>query len=320
MVPSRVRIPLAAGAVAATLIATGSARGVAPFSALAASGGEATQAPPAQVKSNEPAGFTPLYRIDFASGQEPGRGQSTRWSYNANGELVPRIEGMPGAAFVTTLPAGLGAGDQPVITRFWSRAPDGPHTGKPTYRRVYQRFALLLPGADIMPGGVGTKLFYWGYGRLSNDNDGWIALAGNGIAGDLSTHRSVPLKVYLSHGDAGKEGSDLKPALGYDQNMNLAAGKVTAGRRHVIESLLDLGSLDQPNGRVQVWVDGVLTHDIRNLSLRHTADDRTGTPEKSTYGVFNMSWVPVWGSSKTRPRTDRLVLGDIYLSAADPVE
>jgi len=76
-----------------------------------------------ETTTNEPAGFTQFFGQDFSAGDTPQAGVSSAWVYNANGAFVSGIPGFTGQSYRQTWPAGLAAGDQPVIIRF---GPDTP--------------------------------------------------------------------------------------------------------------------------------------------------------------------------------------------------
>lgn len=247
----------------------------------------------------------------FAGNNEsPGQVMSIDWGHFI-ARTVPAPAPLTGGVFRQLMPNGLAAGSQPGITRFWESNPNVISAFK--CRKVYVRFKLLLPGPDFQNGSNGTKLIYFGYGRTTNDNDGWISIAGPGGSTDITPRTAFPIRCYLSHGDATSGGMDLKVGQPYDQNLT-ATNVLTVGVVHTVEMVLDLGTVDGNNGTLDVWCDGAKVMAHTGIPLRQSADNTAGDPAPSTYGVFNCSWVPVWNAGVPRTRDDYMYLDDVYVS------
>jgi len=76
----------------------------------------------------------------------------------------------------------------------------------------------------------------------------------------------------------------------------------------------DIGTVDGANGTVDVWIDGTKCISYTGIAMRLTSDDTLGDPEVSRYGIFGLSWVPVFTSSVAKDRTDTAVIDNIYVS------
>jgi hypothetical protein len=246
-------------------------------------------------------------------GETPLTGASTIWARNDNAQIMGGAAGADGGVFRTLFPSGLAAGSYPTITRFWAAYPTRPDSA-PKYRVAYVRFRLKLEGTDFQPGSVNTKLFYFGYGRTSNDNDAVITLAGSGEHNDIRPRTAFQLRMYVSLGDAGLDGNDLNAATPYNQNVD-ARPLITVGAWHDVEMVFDVGGVDQRNGAVRIWVDGTKVLSVDGLAVRNSADNLAGNPQPSASALFDMSWAPVFTSSTAKTRDDVILLDRIYVSA-----
>lgn len=276
---------------------------------------------PPTVGSHEPTGFTPIYRQDFTS-NTPQLGANTNWASNTGGNfsILPSYPGFTGGVQRTRFPAGLPAGDYPGVVRFGGTNPDASHVNEAKYRSVYLSFDVLLEGTDWEAGTTNTKLFYLGYGMLSGDNDAAIMIRELGQA-PLRILKNYPLYVGVSLGDARDSvGNDLKPQQPKSQNVagQEATRPLTVGIKHHVEWVFDLGTVDSSNGKIDVWIDGTHIISYTGLATRNSSDSKlTRPPETATYGVFNLSWAPVFTSfSGAGPKTrdDFLVLDNVYVS------
>ncbi len=81
----------------------------------------------------------------------------------------------------------------------------------------------------------------------------------------------------------------------------------TAGAWHRIELYANVGTVDQYDGIVKMWVDGTLVTSYTNLKF---LDSRYSSPRDSTRAVG-----PVWGGvGGTKTRDDFLDMDHFYVS------
>jgi hypothetical protein len=91
--------------------------------------------------------------------------------------------------------------------------------------------------------------------------------------------------------------------------QNVSSAKVfTAGTWHTVELYANVGTVDQFNGTVRIWVDGVLVTQYTNLKF---LDSRYSY----TRGFYEGDWTPVWGGTGgSKTRDDFMLLDHLYLS------
>ena len=115
---------------------------------------------------------------------------------------------------------------------------------------------------------------------------------------------SMQLYAGVSYGD------NRDPEDGVIKNyyQNAGSRQFTVGEWHHIEMLVNVGSPDQANGSLRVWLDG-------ELVLRHDGVKHLDSDYDFTQGIFQAEWAPVWGGvGGVRTRDDFMQVDNFYIS------
>jgi hypothetical protein len=191
------------------------------------------------------------------------------------------------------------AGTSPGAWWFWnSFAADAP-----AYREIYLSFRAKIPTADFENQAVETKLIYFAHGGDGSGprNDDILGLRG------IGTNAIVPaMEVVFANSQADDRTGQGSAMFRY---QNVSSAKVfTAGTWHTVELYANVGTVDQFNGTVRIWVDGVLVTQYTNLKF---LDSRYSY----TRGFYEGDWTPVWGGTGgSKTRDDFMLLDHLYLS------
>ena len=261
--------------------------------------------------ANQPAGFTPIFERLFNS--LPGTagsdlvGSSVRES-SSNLSIIADPSGPKGGnSLQMTFPTGLSGGDSPSRWDFWGAA--GPYAYTPKYNEVYIESYLKCPSADFLNNQVGTKLWYMSYGGDGsyNLNDSFMLL---GKYATPSAPMSSMSMDYHSAEVDDRETSDPTQGSAQPRYENMGGGKkFTCGDGwHRIEVYMNLGTPNNHNGILRVWIDGTKVTEYTNLKY-------LDTDFSYTHGFYHGEWTPVWGGSgPARTRSDVLYLNYFYVS------
>ena len=187
----------------------------------------------------------------------------------------------------TRFPAGLRASVAPVNFGGWDAS-------KRTKSKVYMSVWMRLRGATYENQAAGTKIGFLSYGKPSTStaNQGFLFLNGYTQQGAYS---SFHLK-FVQQGHI---------ARNLYQNVD-SRRLVTAGPWHRIETLYEINTIGQANGKMKVWVDGILIMDYADVEYINAA-----YPVKFNYWKWNPTW---GGTAGTRTRTDYIDIDHVYMS------
>lgn len=241
---------------------------------------------------HEPAGFLPL--ASHNANTVPAPGGSPWWF--AAGRLSVVRDSVRGPVWQTVFPAGLKGGLATVnvgVRRF------------PEQRSLYFSAWVRFPGRDFEDQATGCKCL----GFFGNADK---------TQGDAQTYLMIPSYGAPQPGTAFRW--ELRQQVPVVRNMPANVDRrnlVTVGSWHLIEAMFTLNTLGQANGTAQLWTDGVLTLDYRNIVWR--------TPAQP-HGFFTWKWNDTWGGGnwvnpatgkselQIKSRPDAMQLDDIYLS------
>jgi hypothetical protein len=250
--------------------------------------------------NNEPAGYTRITENTFLGIPLQNGALAGQWSnptttnYSAAAVSTPSGDGK---ALRILWPAGLASGKDPGRFSTWDAT---SITSAKRFREVYVSFNARIERSDFENQAVGTKLFYFSYGNTNQVNDAFLMLR-NGTGGQ-AIQQEMELTMYVSPTDDREGGS-----YPYRQNVNSTL-KFRAGDWQFVEVQVKLGTPNQSDGQVRVWINGTLITDHRGVKFLDTDYD-------FTQGVFGLQWSPVWGGvGGTRTRDDSMVVDNLYAS------
>ena len=255
--------------------------------------------------TNQPAGFTRIAEW-AASGMMPLNtlvtsgygilaGKWARWWGGTSLASDASAPKSPNGGLQFTYPAGQQPGTSPGMVSMWST------TGSEEYSKVYESGWVKVPSANFeqqyvamgfkMLGywavakkpGPNSQIFGWAHGLTKNPVSSFQLMLGQQVLNATSTiHRDLWPNV------------DSRPLM-------------TCGAWHHYETLMEINTLGQANGKFKMWVDGIMTHNYSNVVWRTTA-----YPAK----FFGRKIDPVWGGTggSAKTRTDRVIFDHIYIS------
>jgi uncharacterized protein YjdB len=262
--------------------------------------------------ANQPAGFTPIFERLFNSlPGTPGTdlvGSSVLENGASNLRIIPDATGPKGGnSLQMTWPSGLAGGDSPSRWDFWGAA--GPYAYNPKYNEVYIESYLKCPSADFLNNQVGTKLWYMSYGGDGsfNLNDSFMLLGKYQIPSAPMSSMSMD---YHSAETDDRDTADPTQGSAQPRYENMGGGKkFTCGDGwHRIEVYMNVGTPNNHNGIVRVWIDGTKVAEYTNIKY-------LDTDFNYTHGFYHGEWTPVWGGSgPARTRSDVMYLNYFYVS------
>lgn len=271
---------------------------------MGSTGAPTTQPPPpSSGRSHEPAGFQPFARFEgnvvppFPRNTVTA-GQGLWYAYPpGNPRLTvvqdPTAPASPPAVIETTYPAGQISGSAPVDFGGWDQRWGA---GKSA---VYLSMWIKVKGPDYENQASGTKVGFLAFGRDNQGQNEGLFFLHNGT-GQQAVQRAMKVG-FLQQGIP-------QPGGGTARNMfpNRAPGLMTVGVWHQWEAVFRLNTLGQANGVYQLWLDGTLVSDYRDVVYI--------TPGQ-TKGFNLYKWNPTWGGSGGRKtRADYIDIDEIYLS------
>jgi hypothetical protein len=262
-----------------------------------------TPPPPPAGFANMPTGMAKLLEHSFDGGIAPGAAATGEMS-DPTGNLHPATAGDAplggsGGVLRTTFGSGLAGGVSPGKFDGWDvRDVHGANRE----REIYVSTHVKIEKGDFENQKVGTKLWYVGYGNTNQTNDAYLMMH-NGT-GAQTVQSSMKLIMYVSPTDDREGGSvGIYP--------NRSDKQLTAGQWHHVEVYLNVGTPNQANGTVKVWIDGELVTERTDVKF---LDSDYGF----TQGFFNFQWTPVWGGNGgSRTRTDDLLLDHLLVAGRD---
>jgi hypothetical protein len=231
-------------------------------------------------------GASPLAQASLAGEWTDPTTSNYRWNTATD---IP--SGSSGVLEVTW-PSGMSSGVSPGQFRGWSDI-----GGSERYKELRLSTRVRILGKDFENQAVGTKLWYVGYGNKVNDNDAFLMLQGSGTQSIMS---AMKLNVYVSP-------DQTSGSIGIQQNVDTRA-LFTVGSWHDVTVYLNTGTPDRADGIVQVWIDGTLVTDRKDVQFLTSKDS-------FTQGFFSWQWTPVWGGmGGTRTRNDTMQIDHIAAS------
>jgi hypothetical protein len=264
---------------------------------------------------NQPPGYTRLAEDDFTTNPPkiegggcggPGvlAGCWWRWTDATSIRQDPTAPESPPYVLEYVWPQGLTVGNSPgVLVQGWAAGPEA-RSG------LYESGWIKIPAPDFEIPPVGMKLLgYWGVGsggRSSRDGG------------------TLPTQLYsvitASGGGTTRTGSRIasqfrldiraQGPISWSKSQNVSrAPLIVAGRWVHYEIAMTVNDIGRANGTLRVWINGVQTHDYRDVTYR--------TPSAPN-GFFGKRWDPVWGGmgKESKTRADRMWVDHVYISGA----
>jgi hypothetical protein len=265
--------------------------------------------PPSSPNPHEPAGFSPIFEKDFST--LPGVGTDLHGVSNIaydpqNFAIVQDASAplTPPGTLMTTWPSGEVGGDGPGRWNFWDALPE--RNGTP-YREVYVSFRAKIPTANFENQAVGTKLFYLSHGGDGTyaTNDEFLVLY-NGDQQKLMS--SMQLAYYTAESDD-RDTAEVNGGSGVPRYQNVNTTKrFTCGVWNQIELYVNVGTPNNHDGIVRVWIDTVLVTEYTDIKF-------LDTDYNYTHGVYSGQWTPIWGGvGGTKTRVDFMLIDHFYVS------
>ncbi len=283
------------------------------LSTISCSGGSSTIAPPPPPPGgpnpHEPAGFTPIFEKDFTT--LPGVGTDLHGvsiiDYDPQNFAVVQDASAPETppmTLRTTWPDGEVGGNGPGRWSFWDSLPEA--NGTP-YREVYVSFRARIPTANFENQAVGTKLFYLSHGGNGTGatNDEFMVLHNGDVQKLMS---SMELAYYTAEADD-RDTTEPNGGSGVPRYQNVNTTKrFTCGVWNLVELYVNVGTPNNHNGIVRVWIDTVLVTEYTDIKF-------LDTDYNYTRGVYSGQWTPIWGGvGGTKTRDDFMLLDHFYVS------
>jgi len=259
-------------------------------------------APPVSVYANEPLGFTHVLE-NSASGLPGTIGFTSAldgfWRMNAspNTKAITDTSApcSPPGVWSATYPSGLTAGSGPVT--LWGQI---SKTSAPEARQWYLRACLKVGrsgGFQNQPSGTKMMII-----SLSGDP----ALKRCSVIPIIQGDGTVVVKSSWN-ANVTFECAGLLPTVKFMQLPGVGR-PIKSDVWQVHEWIVDVGDVDQSNGRFRWWIDGKLVLDRKN-KFRTRANGLT-------HGVYWWRWTPTWGGMVgVRTRPDDYQIDDIYVSS-----
>jgi hypothetical protein len=267
-----------------------------PHSSEAESSPQASPSSLSPLYPNEPVGFIPFAENAFTGPLPLTRsvsGLRGRWytRSTSNPSIVtasPMGPQSPSTVMRTTFPKGLRGGRAPVMVTGWDA------TGAKKSKLYFSAW-VRIEGADYENHPVGTKLGFFGFAKSGSavGNQGFFLLVGDG---KQSIRRDFVLRFNQQY------------PVARNLNPNVNGGRlIKVGKWQHWEALFEINTPGTPNGKFQMWIDGVKTHDYRDV--KYTIPGATGK-------FYDYLWNPTWGGNATpiRTRADNISIDHIYLS------
>lgn len=223
---------------------------------------------------HEPAGHAPTISVSSFDSRRIAPQRAGAWLYSEgwNGSGVSIVDG----AVRWTWPAGRSGGSSPgraVIERCSGLETSSLYIG-----------AEVRWSRDWTPHSTGyDKMFYWGelHARATGAplNQFMLHKSGDFLQVTLQYAQSYP-------GQPGGRDSQRRIPSGRAGEDWINMTRITHGEWHLVEVLADGSTNGRPNGRVRVWLDGVLQFDVDNVRW---------TPSGDTRFCPGINADPVWG-------------------------
>lgn len=238
--------------------------------------------PPGDRWPNEPADFELHMDVSWDSKNPPNQprctwAESNEWS--GSGVTINQTstaQESPPNVVRWTWEAGRSGGDSPGRNVCWT--PDGGDFDY--YIGAWVRWS---PNWTNHPSGI-NKILYWGEGHASD--------LGNSTNQFMLNRRDNVVDVMLQWG---QPGGGQRPIPWIETEPRLASTNVGDGQWHLVEMVANGSTDGLLNGRMRVWVDGILQFDVSGISY-------TFTGRTQFYGV---DADPVWGGvGGTKPATE----------------
>jgi len=283
------------------------------LSTMSCSGGSSAIAPPPPPPGgpnpHEPTGFTPIFEKDFST--LPGVGTDLHGvsiiDYDPQNFAVVQDASAPETppmTLRTTWPDGQVGGNGPGRWSFWDSLPEA--NGTP-YREVYVSFRAKIPTANFENQAVGTKLFYLSHGGdgTGATNDQFLVLHNGDVQKLMS---SMELAYYTAEADD-RDTTEPNGGSGVPRYQNVNTTKrFTCGVWNQVEIYVNVGTPNNHNGIVRVWIDTVLVTEYTDIKF-------LDTDYNYTHGVYSGQWTPIWGGvGGTKTRDDFMLLDHFYVS------
>ena len=280
--------------------------------ALVASTGCSGGATASQATSNEPAGFTPIFERVFTTLPGTAGGDLVGNSFLDHGgselAIITDPTGPKGSSSLEmTWPSGLAGGDGPFSWDFWGA--DGANAYTPEYREIYTELYLKCPTSDFYNNQVGTKLWYMSYGGdgTINVNDSYMMLGK--YATPSAPMNSMSMDFHTAETDD-RETTDPTQgsAVKRPENLNTGVEFTCGGHWNHIEVYMKVGTPNNHDGILRVWIDGTKVTEYTNLKY-------LDTDFNYTHGFYHGVFDPIWGGSgPARTRSDVMYLNYFYVS------
>ncbi len=247
---------------------------------------------------NEPLGYVAFAEHNFSSLPTTSSTLGAllgKWGSRPGGNLTivtPDLTApeSPPNTLQSKFPNGFPSGSAPVSMSGWDAA--GQSAGQKS--KIYLSYWIKIAGPDYENQAVLTKMGFVGYGQPINlaSNQGFFVLLGTGTQAIQSAFNLQFRQQNLL-------------ARNLAQNVDSRA-LMTCGVWHQWESVLELNTLGQSDGKFRMWIDGIKILDYSDV-VYITAGN--------TLKFNNFVWNPTWGGrGGTRTRDDYILMDHVYIS------
>lgn len=246
-------------------------------------------APPTSVYPNEPPGFIRFLEHSLNVLPSGTNGSFGSW-YNNGGprfSIVNEASAPQSASSVANViyPAGWDGGFPPAQFGHESETQRGA---------MYFSMRMRILGSDYENHPVFTKIGFFGYGRVPSGayNEGFWVLK----SPTSSRIQSSLLLEFRQQNHVTRN---------FDQNV-VSTPLFTVGPWHQIELLAELNTINVANGKVKIWLDGVLILSYSDVVFRNTANPA---------GFRSWKFDPTYGGiANPKSRQDIWQVDHVYVS------
>jgi len=258
-------------------------------------------------RRNEPPGFEPIAEHDFSCTPGAGCAEVGVWRVFRNPENLSLDEDRtavmsPNGIARIKFPAGFEDGGAP--TRFDGWGPSMLPPEEVAHDQVYVSVFFKVDGSGFQNQSVGTKVFYMAYGSTIRSNHSAMFLDGSGPA-KIMEEMTPSYYIYEMRDDGSDAGGGA-----IHRAPNVIPRRVRVGEWIHVEALFKINDIGptRDNGVFQMWINGIQTHDLRDIRWRS---------DVNPLGFYHFQFTPVWGGNagEIRTRNDSWSVDHVYISA-----
>lgn len=247
-------------------------------------------------RPNEPAGFVAFAEHNFSvlpTTTKALGGLLGKWYSTGSSNLTlitPDLTApqSPPNIMQSRYPTGLAGGTGPVNVSGWD-ANDN------VYNKIYMSVWIRIKGPNYENQATGTKLGFIAFGQNAGtaQNQGTFFAISNSALQEIDTAFKVQFRI------------QAPCCRNIGQNINTSR-VLKVGPWHQWEAVLEVNSVGSANGKLKMWMDGVLIADYSDVTYVDAAHP---------LGFYLWKWNPTWGGTGgNKTKDDYILIDHVYFS------